>query len=283
MAGREAEPVSVSGISTKTKTIKLHFRVNKLKFYSELAFPMTVVVKRNHGHREDEECLCHPYWDETQHLFRVNVGLNVLCLCKIRGASYFGSTDLESRYFPVVLCIGSGGASAVRWDIAEWNRTDFYTDIYMTQLHVPTDPSYCSTVHSFRAMPSPNSLRILSLRSVSLSNMTLPMATEVFQQLGVTYPFFCPSDLLIPAQLLLLSCHHVRACERTNDCVHDGDLNAGDLCGLLFDGTGHYTFLTPSSSVLHVPHLKESLCMRHATLLQRHPAYARFLRQYPLF
>ena len=108
------------------------------------------------------------------------------------------------------------------------------------------------------------------------------MATEVFQQLGVIYPF-CPSDLLIPAQLLLLSCHHVRACERTNDCVHDGDLNAGDLCGLLFDGTGHYTFLTPSSSVLHVPHLKESLCMRHATLLQRHPAYARFLRQYPLF
>jgi len=274
MAGRETEPVSVSGIGTRTKTIELHFKVNKLKFYSELAFPMTIVVKRNHGHREGEECLCHPIWNETQHLFRVNVGLNVLCLCKIRGASYFESTDLESRYFPVVLCVGSGGAREVRWDIAEWNRAEFYTDIYMTLLHVPADPSYCSTVHSFRAMPSPNSLRLLSLRSVSLSNMTLPMATEVFQQLGVSYPF-CPSDLLLPAQLLLLSCHHVR--------VNDGDLNAGDLCGLLFDGTGHYTFLTPSSSVLHVPHLKNSLCMRHAALLLRHPAYACFLAKFPLF
>ena len=173
MAGREAEPVSVSGISTKTKTINLHFRVNKLKFYSELAFPMTVVVKRNHGHREDEECLCHPCWDETQHLFRVNVGLNVLCLCKIRGASYFGSTDLESRYFPVVLCIGSGGASAVRWDIAEWNRTDFYTDIYMTQLHVPTDPSYCSTVHSFRAMPSLVCCRVSLITGIGASGLNL--------------------------------------------------------------------------------------------------------------
>ena len=284
MAGERgaAEPVIISGGGSKSKIIKLHFKVNKLKFYSDLAFPMMIVVQRNPGHREDEECLCHRGWDEAQHFFRVKVGLNVLCLCKMRGASYFGCTNDERRYFPVVLCIKSGAANAVNWDIAEWNSTDFYTDIYMSQLLVPTDPPYCSTVYLFRAMPSPDSLRALSLKTVSLSNMTFPMATEVFQQLGVIYPF-CPSDLLIPAQTLLLSCHHVRASEHIPEWVQDGDLNAGDLCGLLFGGTGHYTFLTSSSAVLHMPYLRNSLCMRHASLLLRHPSYASFLDKFPLF
>ena len=264
----------MSADNIMTKCIRLPSHVTKIKIYSNIELPLTVVVQCLAGHVEDDELFCHRSWDTAVHFFHVRDGMNVLCLCKLKGASYFNPPGSERLSVPVVLNIKSGAARAGNWDVAAWNSPTFYTDIYMSQLSMLDDLSYCATIHIFRIMPSPESLRALSLKSVCLSGVTLPVVAEVFSIRGVGYPF-SPDALMVPSQKLLLACHHVRD--------NDGDLNEGDLCGLLFNASGHFNFLSSSSAVLNMPYMRDPLCMRYATLQLLNPSYAIFLSRFPLF
>ena len=256
------------------KTILLDPFADKLKIFSECDFPLTMTV-RDSVPKSDSLNPGLVHWRENTHRFVLKTGLNVICLCELKGGAYFRRTKNAHKFVSIILSVESSTVTSENWPDPKWRDPDFYKDFLLSIDLQEFDPPYCTSIILFRGYPKfPVTLAWLSLTKASLCST--PHTLSVMFGDGVLPSPFKQHHFLLPCQSFLLKCHQLRK--------HDNFVSRGDICSQIFGGTGHFVPLHYESSFLRfISDSASPPIQRLNDVSMSHPAYHAFIMNNPLF